>query len=116
MGAPDEQYGELVYAFIRLKEGTVITKEGLRDWCRGRIATIKIPQEIELTDHFPVTATGKILKGRLRSLAREHLEERAPKRTDAEPGGPERTDMKAGEEGRMPMETGKDGMDKWQKS
>lgn len=116
VGAPDEQYGELVYAFIRLKEGAVITKEGLRDWCRGRIATIKIPQEIELTDHFPVTATGKILKGRLRSLAREHLEERAPKRTDAEPGGPERTDMKAGEEGRMPMETGKDGMDKWQKS
>ena len=30
-----------------------LQKEGLRNWCRGKIATIKIPQEIELTDHFP---------------------------------------------------------------
>ena len=70
VGAPDEQYGELVYAFIRPKEGAVVTKEGLRNWCRGKIATIKIPQEIELTDHFPISATGKISKGQLRSLAR----------------------------------------------
>ncbi len=76
VGAPDEQYGELVYAFIRPKEGAVVTKEGLRNWCRGKIATIKIPQEIELTDHFPISATGKISKGQLRSLAREHLEGR----------------------------------------
>ena len=47
-----------------------LQKEGLRNWCRGKIATIKIPQEIELTDHFPISATGKISKGQLRSLAR----------------------------------------------
>lgn len=99
VGAPDEQYGELVYAFIRPREGAAVTKEGLREWCRGRIATIKIPQEIELTDHFPISATGKISKGQLRSLAREHLEERAARQKMAEA-----------------EETGKDGMDIWQKS
>ncbi|MFR3754705.1 MAG: AMP-binding protein [Enterocloster sp.] len=86
VGAPDEQYGELVYAFIRPKEGAVVTKEGLRNWCRGKIATIKIPQEIELTDHFPISATGKISKGQLRSLAREHLEERGTRQTEPETG------------------------------
>ncbi len=62
----------------------MVTKEGLRNWCRGKIATIKIPQEIELTDHFPISATGKISKGQLRSLAREHLEGRGPRQTEPE--------------------------------
>lgn len=78
VGAPDEQYGELVYAFIRPKKGKIVTGEEIRQWCKGRIATIKIPQEIELTECFPVSATGKIAKGKLRSLAREHLEQRKP--------------------------------------
>ena len=136
VGAPDEQYGELVYAFIRPKEGAVVTKEGLRNWCRGKIATIKIPQEIELTDHFPISATGKISKGQLRSLAREHLEERGTRQTEpetgegglrqteteelrqagTESGGLRRSDRETAVSGQRAGETGKDGMDTWQKS
>ena len=136
VGAPDEQYGELVYAFIRPKEGAVVTKEGLRNWCRGKIATIKIPQEIELTDHFPISATGKISKGQLRSLAREHLEGRVPRQTEpetgegglrqteteelrqaeTESGGLRRSDRETAVSGQRAGETGKDGMDTWQKS
>lgn len=74
VGAPDQQYGEMVYAFIRPKPGAVVTKQGLTDWCRGRIATIKIPQEIEIIDHFPISATGKISKGQLRDMARKRME------------------------------------------
>ena len=73
VGAPDEQYGEMVYAFIRPKPGAQVTLEELTKWCRGRIATIKIPQKIEITDHFPVSATGKISKGQLRGMAKERL-------------------------------------------
>ena len=118
VGAPDEQYGELVYAFIRPKEGAVVTKEGLRNWCRGKIATIKIPQEIELTDHFPISATGKISKGQLRSLAREHLEGRGTRQTEpeTESGGLRRSDRETAVSGQRAGETGKDGMDTWQKS
>ena len=136
VGAPDEQYGELVYAFIRPKEGAVVTKEGLRNWCRGKIATIKIPQEIELTDHFPISATGKISKGQLRSLAREHLEGRGPRQTEpetgegglrqteaeelrqaeTESGGLRRSDRETAVSGQRAGETGKDGRDTWQKS
>ena len=136
VGAPDEQYGELVYAFIRPKEGAVVTKEGLRNWCRGKIATIKIPQEIELTDHFPISATGKISKGQLRSLAREHLEERGTRQTEpetgegglrqteteelrqaeTESGGLRRSDRETAVSGQRAGETGKDGRDTWQKS
>ena len=136
VGAPDEQYGELVYAFIRPKEGAVVTKEGLRNWCRGKIATIKIPQEIELTDHFPISATGKISKGQLRSLAREHLEGRGTRQTEpetgegglrqteteelrqaeTESGGLRRSDRETAVSGQRAGETGKDGRDTWQKS
>ena len=146
VGAPDEQYGELVYAFIRPKEGAVVTKEGLRNWCRGKIATIKIPQEIELTDHFPISATGKISKGQLRSLAREHLEGRGTRQTEpetgegglrqteteglrqtetgtgelrqaeTEAGGLRRSDRETAVSGQRAGETGKDGRDTWQKS
>ncbi|MFR2694021.1 MAG: AMP-binding enzyme [Enterocloster bolteae] len=44
VGAPDEQYGELVYAFIRPKEGAVVTKEGLRNWCREKSPPSRFPR------------------------------------------------------------------------
>lgn len=75
-------------------------------------------QEIELTDHFPISATGKISKGQLRSLAREHLEGRVPRQTEpeTESGGLRRSDRETAVSGQRAGETGKDGMDTWQKS
>ena len=60
VGIPDLQYGENVFAFVRLKPGHEIGQEELIRWCRGKIATIKIPQMIEFVDAFPVSASGKI--------------------------------------------------------
>lgn len=71
VGAPDEQYGEMVFAYVRLKAGRKMEKEELIRWCRGKIATIKIPQEIEFVDSFPVSDTGKIAKRLLRQWAAE---------------------------------------------
>jgi len=68
IGIPDSKYGEEVCAWISLKEGAAVTDEEIRDYCRGQIATYKIPRVIRFTREFPMTASGKIQKFRLREL------------------------------------------------
>ncbi|SFE35333.1 AMP-binding protein [Thermophagus xiamenensis] len=68
VGLPDEKYGEIVGAFIKLKEGAFLTEEEVRDFCRGKIARYKIPKHVFFVDDFPKTASGKIQKYKLREL------------------------------------------------
>ncbi|MGN0371757.1 MAG: hypothetical protein ACI4F3_02985, partial [Enterocloster sp.] len=65
------------YAFLKLKPGKTMDQKELEQWCRGRIATIKIPQEIAVVEDFPVSATGKIAKGQLRKTAEERIRKNA---------------------------------------
>lgn len=69
VGAPDTEYGEAIYAFVIAEKGSRVSEALLKDWCRGRIATIKIPQRILVVEAFPATATGKTAKGELRRMA-----------------------------------------------
>ncbi|SMF58641.1 fatty-acyl-CoA synthase [Tistlia consotensis] len=65
-GLPDERYGEEVCAWIRLRPGAETDAEALRELCRGRIATYKIPRSIRFVEAFPATASGKVQKFRMR--------------------------------------------------
>src|SRR5262249_34610864 len=78
IGVPDEKYGEEVMAWIRPKEGAVLTEEALVEACRGKIASFKIPRYWKLVDVFPMTVTGKIQKFRMREIAVEELGLAAP--------------------------------------
>ena len=69
IGVPDAKYGEEVCAWITLREGQAATVEELRDFCRGQIATCKIPRYIRFTAEFPTTVTGKIQKFRMREIS-----------------------------------------------
>jgi fatty-acyl-CoA synthase len=71
IGIPDGIYGEAVCAWISLKEGATTTEEEIRAFCKGQIATYKIPRVIRFTREFPMTASGKIQKFRLRELTVE---------------------------------------------
>jgi fatty-acyl-CoA synthase len=73
IGIPDRKYGEEVCAWISLKEGTAATEEEIREFCKGQIATYKIPRVIRFTREFPMTASGKIQKFRLRELIVEEV-------------------------------------------
>jgi fatty-acyl-CoA synthase len=73
IGVPDDRYGEEVCAWVRLKEGVDATPEEIREYCRGRIATYKIPRYVRLVDSFPMTVTGKIQKFRMREISIEEL-------------------------------------------
>ena len=75
-GVPDRKYGEQVMAAVILKKGVEMTEDEVRDFCRGKIANYKIPKYVKFVDGFPMTASGKIQKFKLRDMAiRElHLE------------------------------------------
>ena len=73
IGVPCETYGEQVMAWVKLKEGRTVTGEDLAAFCRGQIATFKIPRYWKLTDTFPMTVTGKVQKYRMREIAVEEL-------------------------------------------
>jgi fatty-acyl-CoA synthase len=65
-GLPDARLGEEVAAWIVLRPGAALDAEALRDWCRGRMAGFKIPRHVRFVEEFPMTATGKAQKFRMR--------------------------------------------------
>jgi fatty-acyl-CoA synthase len=73
IGVPSERYGEEVMAWVRLREGATATGADLTEYCRGRIATFKIPRYWKFVDAFPMTVTGKIQKFKMRADAIEEL-------------------------------------------
>ena len=68
-GVPDEKYGEQVGAFIILKEGADLKEEDVKDFCRGKISRHKIPKYVFFLKEYPMTASGKIQKYKLREMA-----------------------------------------------
>jgi fatty-acyl-CoA synthase len=68
-GVPSRKYGEEVGAFIVLREGAALTPEDVQDFCRGKIAWHKIPRYVHFLDAYPMTASGKVQKYKLREMA-----------------------------------------------
>ncbi|MGE5551040.1 MAG: AMP-binding protein [Bacteroidota bacterium] len=72
VGVPDAKYGEAVAACIRLEEGQQATEEEIKQFFQGQLANYKHPRYIKFVDGYPMTASGKIQKYKLREeLARE---------------------------------------------
>jgi fatty-acyl-CoA synthase len=69
IGVPSKTYGEEVMAWVKLRPGTMASDEELTRFCRGRIATFKIPRFWKFVDEFPTTVTGKVQKFRMRETA-----------------------------------------------
>ncbi|MBM3725340.1 MAG: AMP-binding protein [Acidobacteria bacterium] len=68
VGMPDERYGEIVVAWVRLKPGAVADEESIREYCRERIAHFKVPRHVRIVESFPVTVTGKVQKFKMREF------------------------------------------------
>src|SRR5262249_7586252 len=69
-----EFFGEEVAAAVRLKPEATATEEELRNFCQGKIARFKIPKYIRFVSEFPMTASGKIQKFKLRHAHENDLE------------------------------------------
>jgi fatty-acyl-CoA synthase len=79
IGVPSIKYGEEVMAWVKLRDGYEVTPEELLEYCKGQIATFKIPKYWKFVDDFPMTVSGKIRKIEMReqSIKELNLEEAA---------------------------------------
>lgn len=73
VGVPDPKYGEELMAWIIPKDNTELNVDEVRDYCKGKISHHKIPKYIEITDAYPMTASGKIQKYLLREMSKEKV-------------------------------------------
>lgn len=69
VGVPDERFGEQVAAFIKVKPGEVLESQNVKEYCLGKISKYKIPHYVEIVEEYPMTASGKIQKFKLREHA-----------------------------------------------
>jgi fatty-acyl-CoA synthase len=66
-GLPDDFFGEIVAAAVRLKSADGgADAAALVLWCSDRLARFKVPKEVRFVSEFPMTASGKVQKFKLR--------------------------------------------------
>ncbi len=71
VGVPDAHLLEVAAAFVQLHQGAEASEKQLIEYCRGQIATFKIPRYVRFVTEWPMSAT-KIQKFALREqLVRE---------------------------------------------
>lgn len=90
IGVPDQERGELVKAFVTIKEGQSASVEELRAYCKENLAKYKVPSFIEIRADLPRSAVGKLLR---RALREEVLAAAKPKPAGVQTS--EATDMEA---------------------
>ncbi len=61
-GVPDEYLGEVVKAYVVLKEGETATEQEIIEFCRQNLAKYKVPRIVEFRKDLPKTMVGKILR------------------------------------------------------
>ncbi|MET9532801.1 AMP-binding protein [Streptomyces sp. NPDC006649] len=68
IGVPDERYGEEVLACVIPRDpADPPTLDGIREFCRDRLAHYKIPRGLRILESFPMTVSGKVRKVELRN-------------------------------------------------
>ena len=69
VGIPSDYYGEEVVAFVRLHPGSTIRPVELKRYAREIMAIDKVPALFYVVESFPLTASGKVQKFKLREYA-----------------------------------------------
>jgi long-chain acyl-CoA synthetase len=72
-GIPDAYRGETVKAWVVLRAGETLKVSEVRAWCRERLASFKIPTQVEFRADLPKSNIGKVLR---RELIRQEIEKK----------------------------------------
>jgi len=76
-GVPDSYRGEVVKAFVVLRQGEEVTTEEIRSFAKERLAAYKVPRAVEFRDELPKTLIGKVLRRALVEEERAKAEAKA---------------------------------------
>ena len=71
IGIPDAYRGETVKAFVVPETGETITQDEVRAWCKEKLASYKVPKQVEFMDELPKSAIGKVLRRKLKEMEME---------------------------------------------
>ena len=74
VGVPDARLSEVACACVIPKPGHEIAKDDLAQFCEGKLARFKVPRHGVTMDAFPMTASGKPQKVKLREAALKALQ------------------------------------------
>lgn len=69
IGVPSKQYGEEIMACVILKEGISMTEDDIKNAVKANMARHKTPKYVSFMESFPMTASGKIQKYKMRENA-----------------------------------------------
>ncbi len=75
IGVPSPVGGERLRTYVQPWEGTELSEADVINYCRGQIATYKIPEEVRIVSALPMTATRKVQKYKLREEAKQESAE-----------------------------------------
>jgi fatty-acyl-CoA synthase len=76
VGIPDERLTEVVAAFVELHDSARLTEDDIITFCRGKIASFRIPRVVRIVESWPMSST-KIKRDQLRAGLIEELEKHA---------------------------------------
>ena len=65
VGIPDPSRGQALRAIVVLKHGETATHQEILSFCKERLASFKIPRQLEFKDSLPKSSSGKIAKRQL---------------------------------------------------
>ena len=65
IGVPDEEFGEVLHAFVVVRDGKKVTEKDVVAFVKDRLARYKAPKHVTFLDELPRNAAGKVLKSEL---------------------------------------------------
>jgi crotonobetaine/carnitine-CoA ligase len=67
IGVPSELGDEDILMAVKPRDGAPLTERDVVEWCRQRLAAMKVPRYVVLLDEMPLTSTHKVAKAALRA-------------------------------------------------
>ena len=68
-GLEDPDRGEIIVAYLIARPGHTVEPDNVIAFCRERLSRYKIPDQLIVTDHLPLTVTGKLMRRELKAMA-----------------------------------------------
>jgi len=65
VGVADRLRGEVVKAYVELKQGAKVTERELIEHARALLEPFKVPKSVVIVERLPRTTSGKVAKWRL---------------------------------------------------